>query len=255
MVAIVSRCLRREGVKIRLGAEMATFENRTDGLIVTRLPEEDFELVGSHLVVAGGGAPVLEGLNLKAARIRVGPFGLQLDRYLRTSNPKVYAVDHLLPLATQQAEVAFRNAVLRLPTRFDPFGIPRLVHCDPEMASVGLTEEQAREKTSSIRVLRAPFAENSRAMAEGATEGHVKVVTTPSGKILGCSIVGGRAHDLATSWALAMAKRLTVSDLAGVAFANPAYSQVSRGAAIEFLKLSAQAPWIRRALGLVRRWG
>ena len=254
MVAIVDRSLRREGIDFRLGSDVE-FEEGADGGIVARFSHGEVHPEASHLVLASGRSPVFDGLNLAAAKIRTGPEGLELDHHLRTTNPKVYAVDHTLPLATQQAGFAFRNAVLRLPTRFDPTAVPRLVHGAPEMASVGLTEAQARERSTPICVLRAPFADNSRAIADRATEGHIKVVTTPTGKILGCSIVGARAHDLVAPWALAMANGLAVSDLAGVALSGPAYSDVGRSAALEYLKLSAQAPWLRRALGFVRRWG
>ena len=255
IVAILVQSLRREGIDFRLGSDLASFEKGTGAGVVARFSNGEFLPEASHLVVATGRNPVFDGLNLAAAKIRTGPAGLDLDHHLRTTNPKVYAVDHSLPLATQQAGFAFRNAVLRLSTRFDPTAVPRLVHGVPEMASVGLTEAQAREESLSVRVLRAPFADNSRAIADRATEGHIKVVTTPTGKILGCSIVGARAHDLLAPWALAMARGLAVSDLAGVALSGPAYSDVGRSTAMEYLKLSAQAPWLRRALGFVRRWG
>jgi pyruvate/2-oxoglutarate dehydrogenase complex dihydrolipoamide dehydrogenase (E3) component len=255
IVAILGRSLSREGIDFRLGTEIAAFEEGAGGGIVARFSNGELLPEASQLVVAAGWDPVFDGLNLAAAKIRTGPAGLALDHHLRTTNRKVYAVDHSLPLATQQAGFAFRNAVLRLPTRFDPTAVPRLVHGAPEMASVGLTEPQAREISPSIRVLRAPFGDNSRAIADRMTEGHIKVVTTPTGRILGCSILGGRAHDLLGPWALAMAKGLAVSDLAGVALSGPAYSDVGRSTAMEYLKLSAQAPWLRRALGFVRRWG
>jgi pyruvate/2-oxoglutarate dehydrogenase complex dihydrolipoamide dehydrogenase (E3) component len=225
-----------------------------DGSIGVRMIDGP-DLEGSHLVVASGQIPDLDGLNLKAARIRVAPSGIVVDHHMRSSNAKVFAIGHSPQSATHEAGIAFRNAVLRLPTRLDPSIIPRLVHCRPELASIGLTEEQARARFSAIRVLRAPYSDNGRAHAENATQGHVKAVATPDGKILGCSIVGNRAHDLIMPWALAMAKGLTATDLAEAAPGGAVYSQVTKEAGLEFVKISAQSPWLRRALGFIRSWG
>jgi pyruvate/2-oxoglutarate dehydrogenase complex dihydrolipoamide dehydrogenase (E3) component len=125
----------------------------------------------------------------------------------------------------------------------------------PELASVGLTEAQAREEHGSIRILRWAFADNDRARTERQTEGHVKAVVTPRGKILGCSIVGAHAGELIMPWVLAMSRGMKVSHLAGLIYPYPTFSEVTKSAAVEFLKPSAQNPWVRRLVSLVRRLG
>ena len=255
MAAIVQRCLREEGVHFELGSEIVAVTQNDDGSVAVQKADGSPSIEGSHLLVASGRIPDLDGLDLKAARIRTAPTGIVVDHHLRSSNGKVYAIGHSVQSSAHEASIAFRNAVLRFPTRLDRTRIPRLVDCRPELASVGLTEEQARTRFSAIRVLRAPFSDNARANAEDATHGHVKAITSPDGRILGCSIVGHRAHDLIVPWGLAMAKGLRASDLAEVVPRGAVYSEVIGEAALESVKMSAQSPWLRRALGFIRRWG
>src|SRR3979411_362944 len=97
-----------------------------------------------------------------------------------------------------------RNALFRLPVRFDPEAIPRVTFTDPELAQVGLTEAVARRRGYAIRVLRWPYRENDRAHAEGQARGHIKVVAGKRGEILGVTIVGAGAGELITLWTLAI---------------------------------------------------
>jgi pyruvate/2-oxoglutarate dehydrogenase complex dihydrolipoamide dehydrogenase (E3) component len=258
IVAVLQRGLVQEGIDFRLGTEISGFEQRDGNIVAQFSAGTEPSVVGSHLVIAVGRVPSFEGLHLEAGRIQAKPGGIVVDRRMRSSNSRVHAVGdstgHFNHAAARQAGVAFRNAVLHLPTGFNPSPVPRIIHCDPELASIGLTEEQARAKFSTIRVLRAPFSDNDRALADHATPGHIKAVATPSGKILGCSIVGRRAHDLIVPWALAMEQNLSVSALADIACPHPGYSEATKAIAVEFLKLSAQAPLLRRALNFVRLW-
>jgi pyruvate/2-oxoglutarate dehydrogenase complex dihydrolipoamide dehydrogenase (E3) component len=137
----------------------------------------------------------------------------------------------------------------------DPGAIPRVVYTDPELAAVGLTEEEARAAGGQVRTLRWPVAENDRAQAERATEGHVKALVTRRGKILGCAIAAPHAGELIVPWSLAISKGLKVQDLAGLVFPYPTFSEVSKRAAVEFVRPGAENPWVRRLVGAVRRLG
>jgi pyruvate/2-oxoglutarate dehydrogenase complex dihydrolipoamide dehydrogenase (E3) component len=83
----------------------------------------------------------------------------------------------------------------------------------------------------------------------------VKAIVTPRGRILGCAIAGAHAGELIVPWVLAVTKGMKVSDLAGLVYPYPTFSEATKGAAVEFLKPSAQNPWLRRLMGLVRRLG
>ncbi|PVE22425.1 hypothetical protein DC522_21315 [Microvirga sp. KLBC 81] len=122
-------------------------------------------------------------------------------------------------------------------------------------AGLSVAATEARERHGTIRTLRWSFSENDRARTEGTTVGHVKAVVTPRGKILGCTIAGAHAGELIMPWVLALTEGLKVSDLAGLVYPYPTFSEVTKSTAVEFLKPSAQNPWVRRAIGLLRRLG
>jgi pyruvate/2-oxoglutarate dehydrogenase complex dihydrolipoamide dehydrogenase (E3) component len=188
-----------------------------------------------------------------------------VNKGLRTSNAKVYAIGdcaggaaggyRFTHVANYHAGLVIRSALFRLPVTVDNTPIPRVTYSDPELAAVGLSEEEVRAQGRAFRILRWPFAENDRAQTEHATGGHVKALVTRRGKILGCAIAGAHAGELIVPWALAMKKGLTVQDLAGLVFPYPTFSEVTKRAAVEFLRPSAQNPLLRRILGVVRRLG
>jgi pyruvate/2-oxoglutarate dehydrogenase complex dihydrolipoamide dehydrogenase (E3) component len=266
LAAVVERALLKDGVDLRTGAEIARVGPGSGGVAVVIRRGEDREVVeGSHLFVAAGRRPVTEGLGLEAAGIEADASGIVVDKGLRTSNKRVYAIGdcaggaadgyRFTHVSNHHAGLVIRSALFRLPVRVDSAPIPRVTYTDPELASVGLSEEEARRTHGTIRILRWPFSENDRAQADRKTEGHVKAIVTGRGTILGCAIAGPSAGELIVPWTLAIKSGLKVQDLAGLVFPYPTLSEVSKRAAVEFLRPSAQNPWARRLIGLVRRLG
>jgi pyruvate/2-oxoglutarate dehydrogenase complex dihydrolipoamide dehydrogenase (E3) component len=267
MAGVVERALLRDGVELRTGVAIDRIEPRGERLAVVlkagEAPNETVE--GSHLLVATGRAPRTDGLGLEAAGIAVEKTGIKVDRGLRTTNRRVYAIGDcaggeagpykFTHAANYHAGLVIRSALFRLPVRVDASAIPRVVYTDPEVAAVGLTEEEARAVHRHVRILRWPVAENDRAQAERATDGHVKAIVTRRGKILGCAIAAPHAGELITPWTLAVAKGLKVQDLAGIVFPYPTFSEVTKRAAVEFVRPGAQNAWVRRLIGAARRLG
>ena len=140
----------------------------------------------------------------------------------RTSNRRVYAIGDVTGLpafthsATHQAALLIRHLLFRLPIRLNVDEIPRVTFTDPELAHVGLTDAQARERHGAIRVLRWPYRDNDRAQAERETRGHIKVVTDPKGLILGATIVGAAAGEQITAWTLAINQGLNIRAFAEI---------------------------------------
>jgi pyruvate/2-oxoglutarate dehydrogenase complex dihydrolipoamide dehydrogenase (E3) component len=264
MAAVVERALLREGVELRVGASIARVEPRPEGVAVV-LGEGGEAIEGSHLLVAAGRRPVTEGLGLEAAGIAVDKGGIVVDQGLRTANRRVYAIGdcaggavapyRFTHVSNYHAGLVVRSALFRLPVRVDTSAIPRVTFTDPELAAVGLSEEEARARHRAIRILRWPFAENDRAQAERTVAGHVKAIVTPRGRILGCAIAGPQAGELIVPWALAVKKGLKAQDLAGLVFPYPTLSEVTKRAAVEFVRPAAQNPWLRRLIGVARRFG
>ncbi|MGF9763543.1 FAD-dependent oxidoreductase [Microvirga sp. 0TCS3.31] len=264
MAGVVDRALRSDRFAVRAGAAIDRIEPAKAGGFGVVLKHGE-TIKGSHLLVATGRKPVVDGLGLEVAGIAYDASGILVDKGLRTRNRRVYAIGdcaggaaagaRFTHVANHHAGLVIRNALFRLPVRVGQAPVPRVTYTAPELASVGLTEAQAREQHGPIRILRWAFADNDRARTERQTEGHVKAVVTPRGRILGCSIAGAHAGELIMPWVLAMSRGLKVSDLAGLIYPYPTFSEVTKSAAVEFLKPSAQNPWVRRLVSLVRRLG
>lgn len=259
----IRRALAADGVELREQARAVKVEGAEGALRVTLASGE--QLQGTHLLVATGRRPGLDSLDLKAAGVTAHEQGIVVDRGLRTSNRRVYAIGDCAAGATEglqfthvanyHAGIVVRSALFRLPARIDNRAIPRVTYCDPEVASVGLTEEAARKAGHQVQLLRWPFAENDRAQAERATEGLIKLVTDRKGSILGVTIIGRGAGELVMPWVIAVQKGWSARDMVGLVFPYPTLSEVSKRAAMLHFGPMAQKPWIRRIIRFLSRFG
>jgi len=241
LVEVLRLALRREGIALHEGARVRSVAAAAEGIAVD-LEEAGSRrsIVGSHLLVAAGRRTNTDGLGLEAAGIEAGPGGIVVDRRLRTTNRRVYAVGDVAGgpqfthVASYQAGIIIRNALFRLPAKVDGRALPWVTYTDPELAQVGLTEDAARQRAGEIRVLRWPFAENDRAQAERRTEGFVKALTDKRGRILGCGIVGAHAGELIQPWVLAIQNRLKIGALASYVAPYPTFGEAGKRAAGSF---------------------
>ena len=198
----------------------------------------------SHLLVTAGRAPNLD-LDLERAGIRrnpVDPTRLELSPRLRTSNPRVYALGDAAggtrsaELAVYQARIIVEAAFAAVPSRYRPDRVPHVLFTDPELATVGLGEAEARARYGDrMRVVRWPFAQSHRARTRGRTEGLCKAVLTPAGQLLGAGIVGADAGELIALFGFALDQRLRLEDLARVVPPYPTLAQAPSRLAAEVL--------------------
>jgi pyruvate/2-oxoglutarate dehydrogenase complex dihydrolipoamide dehydrogenase (E3) component len=260
--AVVLDRLVLDGVAIRSGVKIARVKRVRAKIEVVLEGGQGEEIVeGSDLLVATGRRPAIEGLGLDAAGIAHNQSGIVVDKRLRTTNRRVYAIGDVAgPVqfthaANYHAGLVIRHALFRLPIKVDVDAIPRVTFTDPELAHVGLSEEQARARTRHIRVLRWPYHENDRAQADRETVGHIKVVTDRRGRILGVTIVGASAGELITAWTLAIQQKLNIRVFAGIVVPYPTLSEVGKRAAMSFYAPRLTSPWTRRILGWLRRLG
>jgi pyruvate/2-oxoglutarate dehydrogenase complex dihydrolipoamide dehydrogenase (E3) component len=260
--AIVLETLAREGVTIRSGVKIARVQRvRASVEVVLVAGDREETIEGSDLLVATGRRPNIEALNLAAARIKHTAAGVLVDKGLGTTNKRVYAVGDVAGslqfthVANYHAGLVVRRALFRLPVRVKLDAVPRVTFTDPELAHVGLTDEQAAERHNAIRVLRWPYHENDRAQAERETRGHIKVVTTKKGRILGATIVGPAAGELITAWTLAVSQGMNIRAFAGIVVPYPTFAEIGKRAAITFFTPRLVGPWVRRVLALLRAFG
>jgi pyruvate/2-oxoglutarate dehydrogenase complex dihydrolipoamide dehydrogenase (E3) component len=260
--AIVLDQLVHEGIKLHCGISVAHVEPAPSGVhVVLGGPAGEEVIAGSHLLIATGRRPNIEDLALKAGRVRIGPKGIRVNKRLRTTNRRVYAIGDVTGraqfthAANDHAGLVIRNALFRLPVRVTDETIPRVTFTDPELAQVGLSEAQARLGGRNVRVLRWPYHENDRAQTERATRGHIKVVTDRKGRILGATIVGASAGELITAWTLAISRRLNIRAFAGIVVPYPTLAEIGKRAAITYFTPSLTSPWVRRIISFLRHFG
>ncbi|HYD99795.1 MAG TPA: FAD-dependent oxidoreductase [Alphaproteobacteria bacterium] len=253
-----------DGIAIREQVKIARVEPEGDGVaaVIETHDGGRERIAGSHLLVAAGRRPNLAGLDLDLAGIAHGPKGIAVDARLRTTNRNVFAIGDVAGgpqfthVAGYHAGIVIRNALFRQPAKVDYTALPWVTYTDPELAHVGLTEAQARAAHGDrIRVLRWPFRENDRAQTERETHGLLKAVTTPSGRILGASILGAHAGELIQVWVLAMGQGLNVKALAGMIAPYPTLGEVSKRAAGSFFTPKLFGPRTRALVRLLSWFG
>ena len=262
LAAVVVERLREEGVRIKEGARVSRVSREVNGATrITVHADDGRAFSGTHLLLAVGRKANVERLNLEAAGVDYTPRGVTVGDDLRTTNKRVYAVGDVAGrlqfthAAGYHAGVVIRSIVLGLPSKARQDHIPWATYTDPELAQVGLTEEQAREAHGvRMEVARFDFHENDRAQAEGETTGQIKVMVV-KGRPVGASIVGTGAGDLIGVWALALANRLKMSQVAGMVAPYPTLGEVSKRAAGAYFapRLFNNAK-VGRAVRTVQRW-
>ncbi len=254
--------LTREGISIRDMSAVKAVEKIETGVRLTlQGPDGEQTIDGSHLLVVTGRVAVVDGLGLDKAGIGFEKRGITVDRGMRTTNRRVYAIGdaaggaQFTHLANYHAGLVIRSALFRIPVAANEDSIPRVTFTEPELAQVGLTEAQARERRLAIRILRWPFHENDRAQTEGATAGHIKLIATKRGKILGATIVGHGAGELISFWALAIAQGLDARAIANLVIPYPTRSEIGKRAAIDFFTPSLTGRMLRRIIAFLRLFG
>jgi pyruvate/2-oxoglutarate dehydrogenase complex dihydrolipoamide dehydrogenase (E3) component len=262
---VVLRRLTAEGVRIIDQARVERLDPlgaATGGVHVTFNREgRSYSVDGSHLLFTTGRKPNLEGLNLEAANIKYDAKGITVNSGLKTSNGHVYAIgdvtgqDQFTHMASHHAQLVVKNALFRLPVKVRRETIPWVTFTDPELAHVGLGENEARKQHKNIRVLRWPYHDNDRAQCEGLTEGFLKVVTTKGGRVLGASMVGAQAGELIQMWSLALQKDINIKDMASYVTPYPTLSEVNSRAAISYFLPRAAEPVVRRFVGWLAKFG
>ncbi len=260
LVEVVRARLIADGVDIREGVNIAGVEKAGEGIRMTLKTDGlETKVEGSHLLIAAGRRANIGGLDLEKAGIAYSPKGIEVDARLRTSNKKVFAIGDVAGgfqfthVAEHQAGIVIRNALFRIPAKAKTGAVPWVTYTDPELAQVGLTEAQAKERQGEIRVLYWPFADITRARTERQTDGLVKAIASQKGRILGAGIVGPGAGELIQTWVLAMSNKIKIGALAGMIAPYPTFGEASKRAAGSFftpLLFGERARKIVRFLGL-----
>ena len=236
LTEVVRKQFALDGINIRAQTAVTAIEKDSDKIVVVTEKNGQIErITGSHLLVAAGRIPNLDGLNLEAAGVAFKRRGIEVDARLRTTNKKIFAIGDIASpyqfthMAGYHASIVIRNALFKLPAKVNYSAVPWVTYTDPELAHVGKTETDAeKEHPGAIKILRWPFHENDRAQAERETDGLIKVVTTKKGRVLGATIAGPRAGELLSPWIMAVGNRQKIGAMAGMIAPYPTLGEVGK---------------------------
>ncbi|GGX73298.1 dihydrolipoamide dehydrogenase [Litorimonas cladophorae] len=240
---VLVEALQEEGVTFHAPAATKEIRKTAKNIIIEL--ENGTLIKGSHLLVAAGRAPAVDDLGLDAAGVKFDKRGIETDGNLRTSNKRIYGAGDVVKgmgglthIAGFHAGQLFKNFFLLPQALNKGFSsakndrMPAAIYTSPELANIGLSEAQAREKFGDrVKTVEFHFDENDRAIAERSTKGGVKIVVNHKGKVLGGSIVGEHAGEMIHMLSVAMTGGMKLSKLAQIISPYPTRSEAVKRAA------------------------
>jgi len=237
----LEKSFRKRGIKSQVDTKLEKLEKTDAGVVVTGKTSkgEAVRLEAEMLLVAVGRMPFTEGLGLEGTKIKVERGFVQVDEYQQTGEKGVYAIGDVVPtpllahLASKEGIVAVEHLAGQKNVR--PINlrlVPNCTYCDPEVASVGLTEAKAREQGYDVKIGKFPFSASGKARILGEEEGFVKIIGEGKyDEILGVHIIGAHATELIAEACVAMQLESTAEELGRTMHAHPTVSETVMEAA------------------------
>jgi dihydrolipoamide dehydrogenase len=235
------RSFKKQGIKCETGLKLDKLEKNKKGVKVSGKngKGETITLEAEMLLVAVGRMPYLEGLGLENTKVKVSERGtVEVNEYCETAEPGIFAIGDVLPTA-QLAHLASKEGILvvekiagKQVRPINPRLVPNCTYCDPEVASVGLTEAKAKEAGYDVKVGKFPMSASGKARILGETDGFVKIVSeTKYDEVLGVHIIGPHATELLAEACVGMSLETTAEELGRVMHAHPTVSETVMEAA------------------------
>ena len=242
IAGLARKRFEKQGIKILSGTKVTKLEKKSDSVVATiddgkGKPETvEFDRVISAVGVVGN----IENLGLEKLGVKTERGCVAIDGYGKTSVPGIYAVGDVAgpPMLAHKAEhegVVCVEAIKGLhPHPTDKLLIPGCTYCNPQIASVGLTEARAKEGGREIRVGRFPFVGNGKAIALGEDQGLVKVIfDKKTGQLLGAHMIGAEVTELIQGYVVAMNLETTEEELMHTVFPHPTLSEMMKEAVLD----------------------
>lgn len=238
----LTKALKKQGMKFILDATVTKAEDtKTGKKVFVKNGDKEEVLEAEIILVAVGRKAAIAGIGLEEVGVKTDNRRILVDEYLRTNVAGIYAAGDcigepmLAHVGWTESIVAVEH-MMGLGSKMDYRAFPACVYTTPECASVGLTEDQARERYKDVKVGKFTFRHNGKAMGIGETEGFIKFVTEPKyGEILGVHMVGPHVTDMISEAVLAMKNELTVDEVVATIHPHPTLSEVTQEAAYDAL--------------------
>ncbi|MFW6148716.1 MAG: dihydrolipoyl dehydrogenase [Atribacterota bacterium] len=221
--------LKKQGIHFLLNSLVRKITSKSNQLSVSIKDSNDekIEMETEKVLISTGRVPDFGGLNIQGLGIELEKEGIKVDQYMRTNIPGIYAVGDvvgkkmLAHVASMQGQVAVQH-IAGIDRAMSYQVVPYCVFSNPEVASVGLNENEARKELTEINIFRFPYRANGKALSIDEREGYVKMIANKKdNKIVGIHIIGAHASDLIAEAALALQKGCTATDIAETIHAHP----------------------------------
>jgi pyruvate/2-oxoglutarate dehydrogenase complex dihydrolipoamide dehydrogenase (E3) component len=248
---IVRRALQRDGIEIVEGCDIRRVEGSGGcRLLHVGYGTENRHVLADEIVVCTGRIPSLDGLDLEAAGVDYDArIGVKVDDRLRTYNRRIFAAGDVCSphkfthVSDAMARIVVRNALFAGRQHFSSLTIPRCTYTDPEIAQVGLSEAEARQRGIAIRTFLQPLSEVDRAVLDGQCEGFVKVhAHRRTGQIVGATVVAIGAGEMISEFTLAMVGRFGLATIARTIYPYPTQAEAIRKVGDEWYRGPSHAP-------------
>ena len=234
-----AQTLRVQGVEVKIGAAVKAIKREGAVLkVVWDTPEGEQGVEGQMVLMASGRRPYTGGVGLSELGVKMDGRAIVVNEQLETNINDIYAVGDVLGkrmlahVASYEGEIAVENALGRF-RQADYRAVPCCVFTQPEVASVGITETEAKDSGIPYKVSKFPFSASGRAIAMGHTAGMFKMICHAEDRtVLGVHIMGPHADDLIAEGALAVQMQATAEDIAHTLHAHPTLSEATREAAM-----------------------
>jgi dihydrolipoamide dehydrogenase len=235
------KSFEKQGIKILINAKVTKLDKRADSVTATIETEgKTQQITAERVISAVGVVGNIENLGLEKLGVATERGTIKIDGYCKTNVPGIYAIGDVAgpPMLAHKAEhegVVCIEAIKGLnPHPMNKFMIPGCTYCSPQVASVGLTEQAAKEKKIDIRVGRFPFVGNGKAIALGEDQGLVKVIfDKKTGQLLGAHMVGAEVTELIQGYVVAMNLETTEEELMHTIFPHPTLSEMMKEAVLD----------------------
>lgn len=242
--AVVEKVYKKRGIDVLTGARLEKADVGKDGVVLTLKDKAgaDKQLQAERVLVAVGRAPIVDDIGLEQAGVETDRGFVKVDDQLHTNVPGVYAIGDCAkpPLLAHKAShegIALVEAIAGIGHGMVDYGnIPSVTYCHPEVASVGMTEQAAREKGFDVEVGVFPFSANGRARTAGETDGFVKIVRDKKySELLGAHLVGSHASEMIAEFVVGRHLETTVEDMDSAIHPHPTLSEAVGEAALAAL--------------------
>lgn len=223
--------LKKKGIDIHTSTKVTKIEKTDDGFnVFAEGKKGEIQVSAERVLISTGRMPVTEGLNLEAVGVDFDRKGIKIDNNFKTTAKNIYAIGDvngkmMLAHAASHQGIKVIEEIAGISSYETTQPVPSCVFIFPEIATVGMTEDEAKNRGMEYKVSKFMFGANGKALALGETEGMVKVLCDNNNTIIGVHIMGPHASDLIHEGTLAVTKKLNVDDIASTIHAHPTLSE------------------------------